>query len=817
MNPDHPVSFERCSDLLSALPITFYRYHPKSGGQFYSGQVVALTGYSQEELEDTPFLWHDSIHPDDLRKVDDAIEKIKNGKKSFDLEYRFRKKDGEWAWLHDRCIRRVSIEDDVFIEGVATDISRQKTSELALRDSERQLLQILDSLDDGVILYDQHGFRLLNCNAASISLFGYDKKSLLKIDPAKLFPSRQQFDTVDQTARKALQTRNAFSTECMLQRADGSVFPARLRIRRVEQESTGKVFVAVIADLTKEQEYEQSLALARQVFDNAAEAVMITDAENRIVSVNTAFSQITGWPKEESIGRNPSFLSSGKQSPEFYRDMWKILRETGVWQGEVVNRRKSGQYYPEWLSISTVRNRQGAITHYLAIFSDVTERKRAEGLIHKYSWFDSLTDLPNKALLIDRINQAITNAQNEGKSLYVIAINLNRLKHINDSYGHSTGDEILKAVAQRLVAGTREGDTVSRITGDDFVVLAPRLGQPHRAIALAERLLESVGRPIELNGNSLQISANAGIATFPSDGTSADLLLQNADAALNHARSMGIGLVMFFEPHMNASILEKITLQAELTEAVARNEFLLHFQPQANLMDGSLVGMETLIRWKHPTRGYISPALFIPAAEESGLIIQIGDWIIHETCRSIAHWRSLGHDDLLVAINLSSHQFSHPQLVNTIQSALQQYQIPASCVELEITEGVAMEDANEVLSRLNELKNTGIRIAIDDFGTGYSSLSYLRKFSVDKLKIDQSFVRDMNDSREALSIVNAIVALGHGLGLKVIAEGVESKDQLESLRSIGCDEIQGYIFSRPIPMDEMTQWLQNERHTDRLP
>ena len=665
---------------------------------------------------------------------------------------------------------------------------------------------ILDMLNTGIVLYDAQTGAIRDCNKTAALLFGLTVDHFKTLNFAALHLEPSAAEAFNSLGELELQSRDQFFTEWPLRRADGSVFPAELRLRphHIEGEA---LYLLTIDDLTRQQEYEDSLALAQQVFDNAAEAVMITDAENRIVRINSAFTRITGWTAEESLGRNPSFLSSGKQSPEFYREMWQTLSEAGVWQGEVVNRRRSGQYYPEWLSISTVRNRQGKVTHYLAIFSDISERKRAEGLIHRYSWFDSLTDLPNKALLIDRINQAIIAAQNEGKPLYLLAFNLNRLKHINDSLGHNIGDEVLKIVAQRLVKATREGDTVSRVTGDDFVVVVPRLSQPHRAINLAERLVESINAPMDIQGNAIHITANAGLSVFPADGTEPDTLLMNADAALNHSRTQGQNKIAFFEPHMNAAILEKINLQGELTAALANRQFLLHFQPQLDLQTQRLTGVEALIRWQHPERGLVSPAVFIPAAEELGLIVQIGDWVIDEACRNLARWRQRGLTELCVAINLSAHQFAHTNLVQTVRDAIVRHGVPPERIELEITEGVAMHDADEVLTRLHELKAIGVQISIDDFGTGYSSLAYLMRFPVDKLKIDQSFVRDMGNSSEADSIVRAIVALAHGLSLAVIAEGVETDAQLDRLKHIGCNEIQGYLLSRPLSFDDVSQWI----------
>lgn len=803
----NPQSFDQCTAILSGLPITFYSLDPLHGSRFYSTHIEELIGYRPDELTTQRRLWYESIHPDDRPVVDTAITDALAGLRALDLDYRVRHKDGYWVWVHDRSVRHADIDGRMMIEGILTNVTSRKSVEIVLADTNRRMEHILDSLDDAVLLYDRSSGHLRDCNAAAERIFGYARREILELNLSAFYPDATAFSAFDALARAALHAGDRYTAECTLRRANGSRFPADVRIRRLDCETGSKSFVAIVNDLSQVQEYEESLALARQVFDNAAEAVMITDASNCIVSVNTAFTRITGWGEDEAVGRDPSFLSSGKQSPEFYREMWKVLSETGVWQGEVVNRRRSGQYYPEWLSISTVRNRQGQVTHYLAIFSDISERKRTEGLIHRYSWFDSLTDLPNKALLIDRINQALVAARNEGKPLYLMALNLNRLKQINDSYGHRIGDEVLKVVAQRLIAGTREGDTVSRVTGDDFVIVVPRLSQPHRAMNLTERLLQSINEPIEIENNTIHVTTNAGIASFPTDGDDPEVLLQNADAALNYSRSLGAHKASFFEPHMNKEILEKVSLQNELVQALARGEFLLYFQPQVSMVNGKLAGLEALIRWQHPVRGMVPPGMFISVAEEQGLIVNIGAWVIDEACRCLAAWRLAGHQDLMVAVNLSALQFTDANLLEVVQQAIHRHDIPPGLLELEITEGLAMHDAGEVLTRLQALKKIGVKISIDDFGTGYSSLAYLRRFPVDKLKIDQSFVRDMSESSEAASIVGAVVALGHGLGLCVIAEGVETEAQRQLLQEMDCDEIQGYLLSRPISFEAMSDWL----------
>ena len=665
---------------------------------------------------------------------------------------------------------------------------------------------ILDMLNTGIVLYDAQTGAIRDCNKTAALLFGLTVDHFKTLNFAALHLEPSAAEAFNSLGELELQSRDQFFTEWPLRRADGSVFPAELRLRphHIEGEA---LYLLTIDDLTRQQEYEDSLALAQQVFDNAAEAVMITDAENRIVRINSAFTRITGWTAEESLGRNPSFLSSGKQSPEFYREMWQTLSEAGVWQGEVVNRRRSGQYYPEWLSISTVRNRQGKVTHYLAIFSDISERKRAEGLIHRYSWFDSLTDLPNKALLIDRINQAIIAAQNEGKPLYLLAFNLNRLKHINDSLGHNIGDEVLKIVAQRLVKATREGDTVSRVTGDDFVVVVPRLSQPHRAINLAERLVESINAPMDIQGNAIHITANAGLSVFPADGTEPDTLLMNADAALNHSRTQGQNKIAFFEPHMNAAILEKINLQGELTAALAQHQFLLHFQPQLDLQTQRLTGVEALIRWQHPERGLVSPAVFIPAAEELGLIVQIGDWVIDEACRQHRQWLTAGLPPIPVAVNVSMQQLRQADFRSKLLQSLARLQLPPTALNIEVTETAMMEDPERVTSLLAELRGDGIGISLDDFGTGYSSLSCLSRLPIDKIKIDKSFIWQLADKPESRAITEAIIMLGQRLSLQVVAEGIETESMRSAVAALGCTELQGFLISYPLSAGRFVDWF----------
>ena len=545
---------------------------------------------------------------------------------------------------------------------------------------------------------------------------------------------------------------------------------------------------------------EVQLQLKARVFEQGNEAIMITDAQHRIVRVNSAFSRITGYSESEALGRNPSLLSSGRHDPEFYRTMWAAINELGHWQGELWNRRKDGTDYPEWLSISVLRDRSGAVMHYVGIAADISQRKTDEEQIRLLADFDPLTGLPNRRLLQDRIETGMSQAQRQGETLALMFLDLDRFKNVNDSLGHQVGDKLLIEVAQRLTSVLREQDTVCRLGGDEFVLLCTgtdAAGAAH----VASKVLELTSQHCRVDQHELAVTLSIGIALYPTDGDTAESLLRSADTAMYRAKESGRNAFRFFTAQMQVESSRTLQLENALRRALELQQLHLVYQPQVSLADGRVVGMEALLRWQHPTLGSVSPAEFIPVAEDSGLILPIGEWVLRTATGQLRQWLDDGLPPLQLAVNLSAVQFRHANLPDLVTQVLQDAGLAPHCLELELTEGVAMKDPVEAIAVMDRLYQLGVRMSIDDFGTGYSSLSYLKRFHVYKLKVDQSFVRDITDDPDDKAIVVAIIALARSLGFQTIAEGVETQGQLDFLRQQGCDEVQGYLFSKPLPAD----------------
>ncbi|MBS1230003.1 MAG: hypothetical protein H6R17_3280 [Proteobacteria bacterium] len=560
---------------------------------------------------------------------------------------------------------------------------------------------------------------------------------------------------------------------------------------------------------------EQRLELWAKVFEASSENIMITDAKRRIVSVNRAFCRGSGYEEAEVIGQLPNLLRSDRHPDDFIDDIWRLASLRGSWQGEVWLQRKSGEEILLRTVVNAVRDGHGEITHFIAVAHDISEHKANEQRINHLAHHDALTDLPNRSLCIERLRMSMQQAQRQHCRVGVLFIDLDRFKNINDSLGHHIGDGLLRSVAQRLLAAVRLGDTVSRLGGDEFVVILNGVADNQEIMQIVDhRLIPLIGQAHEVDGAELHVSCSVGIAVYPDDGSEIEALMRNADAAMYQAKSSGRNNAQFFTAQMALHANERMNIENDLRYAVERGELRLHYQPRVDCRSGRLLGTEALVRWQHPQRGLIAPARFIPIAEESGLIVPIGAWIIDQACRQQAAWRDQGAGEIAISINLSAVQLRDPELATTIKSALAARQIRPQLIELELTESLLMEHAGATIELLHKLKALGVSLSVDDFGTGYSSLNYLHRFPIDKLKIDQSFVADMLDDPNDLAITRAIIGLGHTLGLKVVAEGVEHVEQARMLAAAGCDELQGYLFSHPLPADELLAWkAANERST----
>jgi diguanylate cyclase (GGDEF)-like protein/PAS domain S-box-containing protein len=567
------------------------------------------------------------------------------------------------------------------------------------------------------------------------------------------------------------------------------------------RDATGKVtrVLAMAQDVTARLGAEQQLRLWSNVLSHSVEGIFICDPEQRILNVNSAFERLTGFRAEEVIGKTPRLLQSGRQAPAFYSGMWDTLLKNGTWSGEIWNRRKNGEVYLEWLSISVVYDDHQAIANFVGIFSDITERKTAEERVARMARFDALTDLPNRVLLADRLEQAIKSARRAGTRVGVAFIDLDRFKEVNDSLGHNAGDALLQTVAKRLTEAVRAQDTVARMGGDEFVVIFQELQDATDATTSVMALLQALRPPISLEGHEITITASVGISMFPDDAGDAQELLRNADAAMYQSKGEGRDRFHFYTGTLNQRALNMLSVENGIRRALERNEFTLHFQPQICVATGQLIGAEALIRWNHPEQGLIMPGAFIPIAEERGLIRGIDEWVIREAVRQIAAWSSAGLHSIPVAVNVSTASFHEKDFVDRISQVIADYGINPTLLELELTEGLMMKDVEAGVQVMRRLHDMGIRISIDDFGTGYSSLNYLRRFPIQKIKVDQSFVREMTQHAESCGLVRGIVVLAKSLGLRVVAEGVETADQLRLLREHECDEAQGFLFGKGVP------------------
>lgn len=562
-----------------------------------------------------------------------------------------------------------------------------------------------------------------------------------------------------------------------------------------------------IAQEIDKQHARQGLLLAASVFEQSPRGTMITDTEHRIRKVNSAFTRITGWSEAEVLGRRESMLSAGRDDPRLRVEMQGALDDGGIWVGELWSRRRDGEVYPENRTVVAVRDAEQQLQHYVSTFSDISAEKFAAERIHRLAHYDATTELPNRVLLQDRLLHAINRVERGGKRLALLFLDLDGFKMINDTFGHSAGDEVLRLVGVRLTSRLRKADIVARIGGDEFAVVLSDVDQSNDVQTICDQLLQVITEPYELSGESSRVTTSIGIAMFPEDGSDVQTLLKHADAAMYRAKERGKNRYAFYEPEMNQRAEERLQLTRQMRQALDREEFGLCFQPQYDLASGRLVGVEALVRWHDEEGNLIPPSRFIPVAEDSGLIVPLGNWVLNEACRQAQHWREQELDFGRLSVNISGRQFSEEGLQAAVAAALATSGLPGDRLELEITESWVMEGPYRAEQQMRLLHGMGVNLVIDDFGIANSSMAYLKSFPVQKLKIDRSFIRDILSDSDDAAIVSAIIAMGHSLGLRVVAEGVETSEQSAFLRGTGCDEVQGYLFGRPVPYDEMNVLL----------
>jgi len=689
------------------------------------------------------------------------------------------------------------------------DLLERDRFEQALRFSEARLRAITKAIPDLLMVIDEDG-RYLEILCAERSLLYDDASKLLGRrlhDVMAEAEERRFLDFIQRTLNSDMPQLIEYSMATL---GGPKVFEGRaLPLELPEGQKRAVVWLS--RDITDRVNTELERRIAAIAFESQ-QGMLITDAQNRILRVNRAFTRISGYSAEEAIGQTTALLASGKHSAEFYRSMWSSIESSGVWEGEIWNRRKSGQIFPEWLSISAVRNVRDEITHYVAAFTDITDRKAAEEHIHNLAFYDPLTGLPNRRLLLDRLHQAMAASRRSSQLGALMFIDLDNFKNINDLHGHQTGDQVLRVAAERLHGDVRASDTVARFGGDEFVVMLESLGDdPLQAAAQAEhigmKLLGSLDRPYQLNDVSLYSSASIGVVLFGADASSSDELMKRADMSMYEAKISGKNALRFFDPRMQQAVQERLRLEDEIRQGLINGEFVLHFQPQLEHAEG-IVGAEALVRWQHPQRGLLIPAAFIRQAEHAGLIHALDQQVLTQACAQLAQWAKVAaFAELTLSVNLSAHLLYQDNFVEKLLELLEQSGANPARLKLELTETLLLDNMSEAISRMTRLKDRGIRFSIDDFGTGYSSMSYLQQLPLDQLKIDQTFVCRLPEDTSSLTIVRSICALASGLGLEVIAEGVECEPQRVMLLANGCYHFQGYLFGKPLSVEAFEQLI----------
>ena len=792
--------------LIEALPDVIMRFDVAHRHLFSSTNIEALTGIPASNFVGRT---HRELgFPESLCLVwDAAIGRVFSTGQAEEVEFNIATLKGErtfnWRLMPDLG----TAGQVVTVLGIARDITESQRAELALRESESHYRSLFEGSSIVMLLIDpQHG-RIRDANAAAARYYGYAPETLRsmaigEINTLSRDDIRREMDRANNEGRTNFEFRHRLSSGEV---RDVLVSSGPIRVGGED------LLLSTVLDVTDRHVAEQKMRQALAVFNASNQGIITTDPSGRITNVNPAFTRITGYEPDEVLGRTPSILRSGRHDKAFYEAMWAELSKHGTWEGEIWNRRKGGQIYPEWLTISSVRDAAGQVVEHVALFSDITERKQHEEDIWRKANFDALTGLANRNLFADRLERSIAQARRNEKRVGVAFLDLDGFKWINDTLGHDVGDELLVEIAQRLRIAVRDQDTVARLGGDEFTVVIHDLDGPEDMLSVAAKLVEILREPMTIGGSMHQISGSVGITLYPDDGEDVQTLLKNADIAMYKAKQAGKNRYQFYARHMQVDAQARVRMEADLRVAIETGAFMLHYQPIVDADSGELVGAEALLRWQHPERGVVSPLDFIPVAEDCGLIIPIGEWVLHEAARQWHSWRRRGHSALRMSVNVSSVQFRDAGLRDTVAGLLREFEITPGCLVLEITESVLMDGSAEAEARMRDIKALGVAYSLDDFGTGFSSLSYLKRFPVDVVKIDRSFVNDCPEDRNDAHLVEAIVNMAHSLGLRVTAEGVETEAQLEFLRDLGCDTVQGYLIGRPLPPESFETLIERRQ------
>lgn len=812
--------------VVKAVPdVVFIKDMQRQSFVYSNRSLAQLLGYDESDKRVLDADYRDRLlHPDDVEQmqVNRNLQQVLADDSVEETRLRWRHVDGSWRWhsLRVKVLSRLPDGRVRQIIGIVRDIHEQTEATRQLRTSEQRYRLLAENISDVIWATDPR-FRLDYISPSVTRMLGYRPEELIRKGFSHVVagPAYNRFissvvrdlsprldDPEDARALRTEGYHRQITVDCI--KADGHKCPTEVRLSLMwDDDGHFLGLLGIARDISEQRRTENRLRMAATVFENTTGAILVMDPAGYVVQVNENFIRITGYQAKQIVDQTPEMLSWSVNEEQFYPAVLSVLREEGRWEGEIWMRRKSGERFPAWAGITAVQDNEGDLVSYVCFFVDISERKASEARIETLAYYDLLTGLPNRTLFQDRIRTALQLAERRNEWLVVLFLDLDRFKPINDTLGHAAGDVMLKEVARRLSDCVRDSDTVARMGGDEFTILLPGQGSRETAMAaaihVAEKILAVLAPAFVLQEREFFISASIGLALYPQDGVEPSALLKNADTAMYHAKSVGKDTFQFYQAEMNARALERVSLESDLRHALQDELLELHYQPQFDCLSGRLTGAEALLRWNHPQRGAISPAVFVPIAEEIGLIGALGDWVMDRACRQMARWREAGCPLPRLSINLSARQFTEGHLAAQVGEVLRRHGLAPGSIELELTESVLLQDVDETMQTLAALKELGVAIAVDDFGTGYSSLNYLKDFPIDTLKIDRSFIQAMHDDSRDTLLAQAIVAMGRSLQLRVIAEGVETREQLALLVGFQCDEAQGFLLGRPMAAGDL--------------
>ncbi|WBS05032.1 EAL domain-containing protein [Pseudoduganella sp. SL102] len=798
---------ERFRTIVTQVPGAVFRYRPDGPIEFVSDAIESISGYTAAQLmRGTTHSWVNLITPEDRRMQRRALKCAIEEGRAYETEYRIVDASGVERWVLETGQPQVSPDGGApWVDGILSDISERKHNEMRIEALLAEQGAILDNVMFGV-MFVRHR-TILSVNRRCEELFGYEPGDMVGKSTSIVFPTAFDFEAAGARQYPTLGQGEYFSEERSYRRRDGTLFWCMVSGCAIDQNRPNDGSIWVYADITARKEAEEKLRLSATVLEHIADGVVVIGGDGRIVAVNPAFTQITGFTEAEALGRDLSLTRSARHDAAFHQQLWAELVDTGCWQGELWALRKGGEQFLQSLTITAVRDAQGVATHYAGVFSDITLVKENEEKLDHLAHHDSLTELPNRLLFNDRLQHALDRAQRSAEQLALLFIDLDRFKNVNDTLGHHIGDELLKQVAAALSHRLRDGDTLARLGGDEFVVLLEGVAGEYAVTLVAEKLVAMFEQPFLVAGHELFVTCSIGISLYPHDSTDRNVLIRNADVAMYQAKARGRNGYRFYAPSMTGEGVERLRLETWLRRSLEKDEMFLNYQPQVEIDTGRLIGVEALVRWNHPELGLVPPVRFIPLAEDSGFISQLGEWVLAQACRQMVRWEAAGLVVPKIAVNLSVRQFERGTIVRTVGDILRETGLAPHRLQLEVTESLIM-NTGDALQYINGLHALGVSLAIDDFGTGYSSLAYLKQMPVQTLKIDRSFIKDIHEDANDEAIAIAIIQLGKSMNLSVIAEGVETDEQAAFLLRHGCKQAQGYFYSRPVmPDDLLHRWL----------